>query len=128
MNIFRTSATSCPCLLKRFPNINFTLLLPKRGDAPNYLSQLRSKYTNLSTGFKVPFRDLRVHWDLGVTAGSEVEITLLTLTSQTILQTTLAAGETNKTISVAHLPEGVYLYSVEQSGSVLTRGKVAVVR
>ncbi|QQS30857.1 MAG: hypothetical protein IPM47_08015 [Sphingobacteriales bacterium] len=34
----------------------------------------------------------------------------------------------DETISVAHLPEGMYLYSVEQLGMVLARGKVAVVR
>jgi len=44
------------------------------------------------------------------------------------MQTTLGAGETHKTISVAHLPEGVYVYTVAQSGAVLARGKVAVVR
>ncbi|QQS30589.1 MAG: T9SS type A sorting domain-containing protein [Sphingobacteriales bacterium] len=58
----------------------------------------------------------------------DLEIKLLSLTGQTVLQTTLPAGETDKTISVAHLQEGMYLYSVEQAGSVLARGKVAVVR
>ncbi|QQS31429.1 MAG: T9SS type A sorting domain-containing protein [Sphingobacteriales bacterium] len=57
-----------------------------------------------------------------------MEIKLLTLTGQTVLQTTLGAGEIHKTISVAHLPVGMYLYVVEQAGSVLARGKVAVVR
>ncbi|QQS30467.1 MAG: T9SS type A sorting domain-containing protein [Sphingobacteriales bacterium] len=68
---------------------------------------------------KSPSGGWGVEGDLGVK--------LLTLTGQTVLQTTLGAGETHKTFSVAHLPEGVYLYSVEQSGSVLARGKVAVV-
>ncbi|QQS30603.1 MAG: T9SS type A sorting domain-containing protein [Sphingobacteriales bacterium] len=66
--------------------------------------------------------------DLGVNGAGDLEIKLHTLTGQTALQTTLAAGETNKTISVAHLPVGMYLYEAEQSGSVLARGKVAVVR
>ncbi|QQS30262.1 MAG: PKD domain-containing protein [Sphingobacteriales bacterium] len=58
----------------------------------------------------------------------DLGVKLLSLTGQTVLQTTLGAGETHKTISIAHLQEGVYLYSVEQLGSVLARGKVAVVR
>jgi PKD repeat protein len=86
--------------------------------------------------------------DLGVTEGrwaGDIEITLLTLTGQSILKTTLPAGETNKTISVAHLPVGLYLYMVSGGsvisggtdngnyggnggGAVLARGKVAVVR
>jgi len=69
---------------------------------------------------KSPLGDLGVTVDLGVS--------FYNLTGQTVLQTTLAAGETNKTISVAHLPEGVYVYTVAQSGAVLARGKVAVVR
>jgi len=66
--------------------------------------------------------------DLGVNGAGDLEIKLHTLTGQTALQTTLAAGETVKTISVAHLPVGMYLYVAEQAGSVLARGKVAVVR
>jgi len=75
----------------------------------------------------------------GVTG--DLGVTLYNLTGQLVLQTTfVSAGSTNptsstnptdgggKTISVAHLPEGMYLYSVEQSGMVLARGKVAVVR
>ncbi len=50
--------------------------------------------------------------------------TLLTGTDQT----TLPAGETSKTISVAHLPPGLYIYVVSGGGAVLARGKVAVVR
>ncbi|QQS29476.1 MAG: T9SS type A sorting domain-containing protein [Sphingobacteriales bacterium] len=74
----------------------------------------------LPEGLTPPSGGWGVEGDLGVS--------IYNLTGQMVLQTTLAAGETNKTISVAHLPEGVYLYSVEQSGSVLARGKVAVVR
>ncbi|QQS30991.1 MAG: T9SS type A sorting domain-containing protein [Sphingobacteriales bacterium] len=66
--------------------------------------------------------------DLGVTDGSGIAIKLLTLTGQTVLQTTLGASETHKTVSVAHLPVGVYVYVVENGGAVLVRGKVAVVR
>jgi len=67
--------------------------------------------------------------DLGVSKGWGVNLKLLSLTGQTVLETTLVStGSTSQTtISVAHLPEGMYLYSVEQSGSVLARGKVAVV-
>ncbi|QQS28812.1 MAG: PKD domain-containing protein [Sphingobacteriales bacterium] len=66
--------------------------------------------------------------DLGVTEGGKVEIKLLSLTGQTVLQTTFAAGETHKTVSVAHLPAGLYVYVVENGGVVVARGKVAVVR
>ncbi|QQS30867.1 MAG: T9SS type A sorting domain-containing protein [Sphingobacteriales bacterium] len=61
---------------------------------------------------------------------SEVEtsLTLYNLTGQTLLQTSLAAGETVKTVSVAHLPVGLYVYVAEQAGGVVARGKVAVVR
>jgi len=69
----------------------------------------------------------------GVTG--DLGVTLYNLTGQLVLQTTLVsagstnpAGETVKTISVAHLPVGIYLYVAEQAGSVLARGKVAVVR
>ncbi len=113
-------------------------------------------------GSKSPLGDLGVNngWgvgDLGVTAGREVELTLFTLTGQPILQTTLSAGETSKTISVAHLPAGLYIYVVSGGGvvsrdtdnndtdngnyggnnggfssngggAVLARGKVAIVR
>ena len=66
--------------------------------------------------------------DIGVTAGSEVELTLLSLTGQPILKTTLSAGETNKTISVAHLPAGVYLCRwQEESGGASGVVKVTVI-
>jgi len=58
----------------------------------------------------------------------ELGVKLLSLTGQTVLETTFTVGQTSKTVSVAHLPEGVYVYTVAQSGSVLVRGKVAVVR
>jgi len=70
---------------------------------------------------------LTFEWVSKSTSG-DLGVKLLSLTGQLVLQTTLAAGETNKTISVAHLPVGMYLYVAEQSGSVLARGKVAVVR
>ncbi|QQS31152.1 MAG: T9SS type A sorting domain-containing protein [Sphingobacteriales bacterium] len=73
---------------------------------------------------QITFPDLSA----GSLSEAETSLTLLSLTGQTVLQTTLGAGETSKTISVAHLPEGVYVYTVAQSGAVLARGKVAVVR
>ncbi|QQS30038.1 MAG: PKD domain-containing protein [Sphingobacteriales bacterium] len=60
---------------------------------------------------KSPLGDLGVTVDLGVS--------FYNLTGQTVLQTTLAAGETHKTVSVAHLPEGLYVYVVEDGGAVL---------
>ncbi|QQS30041.1 MAG: T9SS type A sorting domain-containing protein [Sphingobacteriales bacterium] len=69
---------------------------------------------------KSPLGDLGETVDLGVS--------FYNLTGQTVLQTTLDVGETHKTISVAHLPEGLYVYVVEDGGAVLARGKVAVVR
>ncbi|QQS30258.1 MAG: T9SS type A sorting domain-containing protein [Sphingobacteriales bacterium] len=74
----------------------------------------------LPEGLTPPSGGWGVEGDLGVS--------IYNLTGQMVLQTTLAAGETNKTISVAHLPVGMYLYVAEQAGSVLARGKVAVVR
>ncbi|QQS28795.1 MAG: T9SS type A sorting domain-containing protein [Sphingobacteriales bacterium] len=62
----------------------------------------------------------------GVTG--DLGVKLYNLTGQLVLQITLAAGEKSKTISVAHLPEGVYVYVVEDGGAVLVRGKVTVVR
>ncbi|OWY24625.1 hypothetical protein C7N43_35920, partial [Sphingobacteriales bacterium UPWRP_1] len=67
---------------------------------------------------------------------AETSITLYSITGQTVLQTpfvstgsTNTTGSTNKTISVAHLPAGVYFYTVQSGGgAVLARGKVAVVR
>ena len=41
-----------------------------------------------------------------------VELKLVSLTCQTVLETTLSAGEVSKIISVAHLPVGLYLYVV----------------
>ncbi|QQS31148.1 MAG: T9SS type A sorting domain-containing protein [Sphingobacteriales bacterium] len=73
---------------------------------------------------QITFPDLSA----GSLSEAETSLTLLSLTGQTVLQTTLGAGETSKTISVAHLPVGVYVYTVAQSGAVLARGKVAVVR
>ncbi|QQS30031.1 MAG: PKD domain-containing protein [Sphingobacteriales bacterium] len=58
----------------------------------------------------------------------ELGVKLYNLTGQLVLQITLAAGEKSKTISVAHLPEGLYVYVVENGGVALARGKVAVVR
>ncbi len=52
--------------------------------------------------------------------GEYLEVALLTLTGQPILQTSLIAGETNKTISVAHLAVGLYIYVV--SGGVVSGG------
>ncbi|QQS31430.1 MAG: T9SS type A sorting domain-containing protein [Sphingobacteriales bacterium] len=79
-------------------------------------------------GSKSPSGGWGVTGDLGVTGGGGIAIKLLSLTGQTVLQTTLGADETHKTISVAHLPEGLYVYVVEDGGAVLARGKVAVVR
>ena len=60
---------------------------------------------------------------------SDLEITLLSLTGQTILQTTLAAGEVSITISVAHLPAGVYLCRWQEVGGGASGVvKVAVIR
>ncbi|OWY23310.1 hypothetical protein C7N43_06980, partial [Sphingobacteriales bacterium UPWRP_1] len=66
----------------------------------------------------------------------DLGVSLLSLTGQTVLQTTLAAGQTSRTISVAQLPVGLYLYIVSGDtdngnnggGAVLARGKVAVMR
>jgi len=64
--------------------------------------------------------------DLGVT--EDLEVSLYNISGQSVLQTTLPAGEPVNTVSIAHLPEGVYVYVVEDGGAVLVRGKVAVVR
>ena len=59
----------------------------------------------------------------------DLGVRLLSLTGQTVLETTVATGEASKTISVAHLPAGVYFYTVQSvGGAVLARGKVAVMR
>ncbi len=62
--------------------------------------------------------------DLGVSW----EISLFSPTGQQVLQTTIPSGQTSHSLSVAHLPVGVYFYVVEDGGAVLARGKVAVVR
>ncbi|QQS30029.1 MAG: PKD domain-containing protein [Sphingobacteriales bacterium] len=85
-----------------------------------WVSKSPSGDLGVNNGFTPPSGGWGVTGDLGVK--------LLSLTGQTVLQTTLAAGETNKTVSVAHLPEGVYVYVVEDGSVVLARGKVAVVR
>jgi len=65
--------------------------------------------------------------DLGVFGGRQVS--LYSLTGQVVLQTQIPAGEASQTISVAHLPAGVYFYMVSAGGGmVLALGKVAVVR
>ncbi|QQS30582.1 MAG: T9SS type A sorting domain-containing protein [Sphingobacteriales bacterium] len=64
----------------------------------------------------------------GSLSGAETSFTLYNLTGQLVLQTQIPAGETHKTVSVAHLPEGVYVYVVTAGEGVLARGKVAVVR
>ncbi len=64
--------------------------------------------------------------DLGVTDGWEISI--FAPTGQQILQSTIQAGQTSHSLSVAHLPVGVYFYVVEDGGATLARGKVAVVR
>ncbi|OWY21844.1 T9SS C-terminal target domain-containing protein [Sphingobacteriales bacterium UPWRP_1] len=56
----------------------------------------------------------------------DLGVSLLTLTGQTVLETTLAAGEVGKTISVAHLPAGIYLCRWQQSAGG-TSGYVKVV-
>jgi len=76
--------------------------------------------------FALPSGSKSPSGDLGVLEGWQ--ISLFSPTGQTVLQTTLAAGETSRTVSVAHLPEGLYVYVVEQGGSVLARGRVAVMR
>ncbi|OWY24202.1 T9SS C-terminal target domain-containing protein [Sphingobacteriales bacterium UPWRP_1] len=62
---------------------------------------------------------------------SEVEtsITLYTLTGQLVLQTQLAPGEASKTVSVGHLPAGIYVCRWQQAaGGASGYIKVAVVR
>jgi len=48
------------------------------------------------------------------------EITILSLTGQPILKTTLSAGETSKTVSVVHLPVGLYIYVVSGGDGVVS--------
>ncbi|OWY25119.1 T9SS C-terminal target domain-containing protein [Sphingobacteriales bacterium UPWRP_1] len=58
-----------------------------------------------------------------------VQVFFYTLTGQTVLETTLAAGEASKTISVAHLPAGIYLCRWQQSaGGAWGYIKVVIVR
>ncbi|OWY24824.1 hypothetical protein C7N43_27840, partial [Sphingobacteriales bacterium UPWRP_1] len=59
----------------------------------------------------------------------ETSITLYSLTGQLVLQTQIPAGEASKTISVAHLPAGVYVCRWQQAaGGASGYVKVAVVR
>jgi len=59
----------------------------------------------------------------------DLGVSLLTLTGQTVLETTLAAGEASKTVSVAHLPAGIYLCRWQQSaGGASGYVKVVVMR
>ena len=59
----------------------------------------------------------------------DLGVSLLTLTGQTVLETTLAAGEASKTISVAHLPAGIYLCRWQQAaGGAWGYVKVVIVR
>ncbi|QQS31017.1 MAG: PKD domain-containing protein [Sphingobacteriales bacterium] len=96
-----------------------------RGEFPDILQVYPNPAQNTLTfafteGLTPPSGGWGVEGDLGVK--------LLSLTGQSVLETNFSAGETHKTISVAHLPEGVYVYVVENGGAVLARGKVAVVR
>ncbi|QQS31015.1 MAG: PKD domain-containing protein [Sphingobacteriales bacterium] len=104
-----------------------------RGEFPDILQVYPNPAQNTLTfafteGLTPPSGGWGVEGDLGVTEGSDIAIKLLSLTGQTVLETTFTAGETSKTVSVAHLPEGVYVYVVEYGGAVLVRGKVAVMR
>jgi hypothetical protein len=82
--------------------------------------------TNLFTLFPTLFQQISLR---KVVSYHSLELTLLTLTGQTILQTTLSAGETSKTISVAHLPAGVYLCRWQEVGGGASEVlKVAVFR
>ena len=59
----------------------------------------------------------------------DLGVSLLTLTGQTVLETTLAAGEASKTFSVAHLPAGIYLCRWQQlAGGASGYVKVVVMR
>jgi len=59
----------------------------------------------------------------------DLGVRLLTLTGQTVLETTLAAGEASKTFSVAHLPAGIYLCRWQQlAGGASGYVKVVVMR
>ena len=59
----------------------------------------------------------------------DLGVSLLTLTGQTVLETTLAAGEASKTISVAQLPAGIYLCRWQQlAGGASGYIKVVVMR
>ncbi|OWY25118.1 PKD domain-containing protein [Sphingobacteriales bacterium UPWRP_1] len=59
----------------------------------------------------------------------DLGVRLLTLSGQTVLETTLAAGEASKTISVAHLPAGIYLCRWQQAaGGAWGYVKVVIVR
>jgi len=58
----------------------------------------------------------------------DLGVSLLTLTGQIVLETTLSAGESSKTVSVAHLPAGIYLCRWQQSaGGAWGYIKVAIV-
>ncbi|QQS31021.1 MAG: T9SS type A sorting domain-containing protein [Sphingobacteriales bacterium] len=94
-----------------------------RGEFPDILQVYPNPAQNTLTFHRV---SKSPSGDLGVT--EDLEVSFYNLTGQTVLQTTLGAGETHKTISVAHLPEGVYVYVVEDGGVALARGKVAVMR
>ncbi|OWY22733.1 T9SS C-terminal target domain-containing protein [Sphingobacteriales bacterium UPWRP_1] len=60
---------------------------------------------------------------------AETSITLYSLTGQLVLQTQIPAGEASKTISVAHLPAGVYVCQWRnEAGGASGYVKVAVVR
>jgi len=96
-----------------------------RGEFPDILQVYPNPAQNTLT-FALPEGQTPPSGGWGVTG--DLGVKLLSLTGQTVLQITLGAGETNKTVSVAHLPEGVYVYVVEDGGAVLARGKVAVVR
>ncbi len=76
----------------------------------------------LTEGLISPFGGWGVG-DLGV-----IEISLFSPTGQQVLHTTIPAGQTSHSLSVAHLPVGVYFYVVEDGGATLARGKVAIVR
>jgi len=96
------------------------------GNTPLPLS--RGEFPDILQVYPNPAQNTLTFHRVSKSPSGDLGVKLLSLTGQTVLETTFTAGETSKTVSVAHLPEGVYVYVVEYGGAVLVRGKVAVMR